>query len=549
MSASSKKKLRREQEAAKLTERQLTEQKEAKKLNLYTTLFVTVLSLLLVIALAVGIFTTVQNSGVRERNTVAVTVGDHEISNAELNFFYVDAINTFMSQYGSYASMFGLDTTKPLNEQYLDEENGLTWADDFVNSAKSTAKTVYALNDAAEAAGYTLPENKQDEIDMTIFNIEAYATLYGYADADTYMKALYGRGASLEAYKEYYVKNVIADAYYSAYGQSLTFGEDELDAKDAEDPKAYNAYSYNYYYLATSRFLEGGTVGEDGTTVTYSDEEKAASIVAAEEAAKLLCDESTTSVALFDKAINQLSINENTEIAAASVACDDYLYNSVLSLVSDWVTDDARVEGDMTYIPSTSTSTDADGNEVTTTTGYYVVYFRGSNDNTYPLTNVRHILVPFEGGQTDSNTGITTYSDEEKKAAWDKAEDLYEQWKSGEANEDSFAAMATEFSSDTGSVANGGLYEDIYPGLMVSEFEDWCFDNRKTGDTGLVETTYGVHILFYVSDSETNYRDYMINRDLVNAATSEWYDALVDAMTVTDGDVKYIAKDLVISNG
>ena len=203
----------------------------------------------------------------------------------------------------------------------------------------------------------------------------------------------------------------------------------------------------------------------------------------------------------------------------------------------------------MTYIPSTSTSTDADGNEVTTTTGYYVVYFRGSNDNTYPLTNVRHILVPFEGGQTDSNTGITTYSDEEKKAAWDKAEDLYEQWKSGEATEDSFAAMATEFSSDTGSVANGGLYEDIYPGLMVSEFEDWCFDNRKTGDTGLVETTYGVHILFYVSDSETNYRDYMINRDLVNAATSEWYEALVDAMTVTDGDVKYIAKDLVISNG
>ena len=549
MSASSKKKLRREQEAAKLTERQLTEQKEAKKLNLYTTLFVTVLSLLLVIALAVGIFTTVQNSGVRERNTVAVTVGNHEISNAELNFFYVDAINTFMSQYGSYASMFGLDTTKPLNEQYLDEENGLTWADDFVNSAKSTAKTVYALNDAAEAAGYTLPENKQDEIDMTIFNIEAYATLYGYADADTYMKALYGRGASLEAYKEYYVKNVIADAYYSAYGQSLTFGEDELDAKDAEDPKAYNAYSYNYYYLATSRFLEGGTVGEDGTTVTYSDEEKAASIVAAEEAAKLLCDESTTSVALFDKAINQLSINENTEIAAASVACDDYLYNSVLSLVSEWVTDDARVEGDMTYIPSTSTSTDADGNEVTTTTGYYVVYFRGSNDNTYPLTNVRHILVPFEGGQTDSSTGITTYSDEEKKAAWDKAEDLYEQWKSGEATEDSFAAMATEFSSDTGSVANGGLYEDIYPGLMVSEFEDWCFDNRKTGDTGLVETTYGVHILFYVSDSETNYRDYMINRDLVNTATSEWYEALVDAMTVTDGNVKYIAKDLVISNG
>ena len=40
MSASSKKKLRKEQEAAKLTEKQLTAQKEAKKTSLYTTAFV-----------------------------------------------------------------------------------------------------------------------------------------------------------------------------------------------------------------------------------------------------------------------------------------------------------------------------------------------------------------------------------------------------------------------------------------------------------------------------------------------------------------------------
>ena len=55
MSASSKKKLRNEQEAAKLTERQLAEQKEAKKLKLYTAIFVVVLAALLVVALWVGI--------------------------------------------------------------------------------------------------------------------------------------------------------------------------------------------------------------------------------------------------------------------------------------------------------------------------------------------------------------------------------------------------------------------------------------------------------------------------------------------------------------
>ena len=54
MSASSKKKLHNEQQAAKLTERQLAEQKEAKKLKLYTTIFVTVLVALLVIAVVFG---------------------------------------------------------------------------------------------------------------------------------------------------------------------------------------------------------------------------------------------------------------------------------------------------------------------------------------------------------------------------------------------------------------------------------------------------------------------------------------------------------------
>ena len=38
MSASNKKKLRKEQESVKLTEKQLTAQKEAKKLKLYTAI-------------------------------------------------------------------------------------------------------------------------------------------------------------------------------------------------------------------------------------------------------------------------------------------------------------------------------------------------------------------------------------------------------------------------------------------------------------------------------------------------------------------------------
>ncbi len=37
---------------------------------------------------------------------------------------------------------------------------------------------------------------------------------------------------------------------------------------------------------------------------------------------------------------------------------------------------------------------------------------------------------------------------------------------------------------------------------MVEPFEDWCFDEtRAAGDYGLVKTTYGYHIMYYVSST------------------------------------------------
>lgn len=546
MSASSKKKLRREQEVAKLTERQLTEQKEAKKLNLYTTLFVAVLAVLLVVAVTVGVTNTIKTSGIRERSTTAVTVGTHELSNAELNYFYIDAINNFLNQYGSYASMFGLDTTKPLNEQVLDEATGRTWADDFVVTAVENARSIYAVADAAKAAGYTLTAEQQTEVDYAIANMEMYGAMYGYPDIDTYIKSMYGNGASKESYVEYYTMNVLADAYYNSYAESLTYEDADLRAAEAENYNQFSSFSYNYYYLAASKFLQGGTEDEEGV-LTYSDEEKAASVTAAKEAADSLITEEVDSVEKFNEAINALSINSETEVS--STECIDFQYSSVLSLASEWITDDARKEGDMTVIPSTSTSTDAEGNEVTTTNGYYVVFFRGSNDNEFALADVRHILVSFEGGTYDETTGTTTYSEEEKEAAWTAATEIMESWKAGEATEESFAALANEKSTDPGSNTNGGLYEAVYPGQMVEPFEQWCFDNRKPGDTGMVETSYGVHIMYYSGDNATTYRDYMITNSLKTADVNAWYEALVEAATVTKGDTKYLSLDAVLANG
>ena len=542
MSASSKKKLRNELEAAKLTERQIAEQKEAKKVKLYTTAFVVVMAAILVIAATIGVTQFINTSGMREKNTVAMSVNGTDLNNAELNYFYIDVLNNFYSQNGSYAGLFGLDVTKPLNEQVYDESTGETWADYFLDAAKTNAVSVYSISQAAEAEGFALPEENAAELDSAISNMELYAAMYGFSDADAYVKAMYGNGASVDGYRTYVEKTLLANAYQTAYGDSLVYEDADLRAAEAENFDEYSSFAYNYYYLAASRFQQGGTTAEDGTT-TYSDEEKAAAVAAAEEAAKTLTGEDITTIEALDAAIASLSINAEST-TAASTRYDAQRYTSISSSIAQWLADDARAEGDITYLPNATT--DADGNE--TISGYYVVRYESTIDNAFALKNARHILVSFEGGTTDSATGVTTYTDEEKAAAKTAAEEILNQWKSGEATEASFAGLAAEKSTDPGSASNGGLYEDIYPGQMVAAFEDWCYDDsRKAGDTGIVETEYGYHIMYFSGNSDQTYRDYMIRNTLTSDAITEWYNAIVDSAEVTDGDVKYLSLDMILS--
>lgn len=546
MSASSKKKLRKEQESAKLTEKQITAQKEAKKLNLYTIGFAVVLVALLVIAVTVGVTQTITNSGVREKNSVAMTIGDHEVNSVEMNYYFMDAVNNFYSQYGSYAAMFGLDTSKPLNEQVTNEEDGLTWADDFLSTAKQTAVAAYAMKDAADAAGYALSEEEQSSLDSQLASLDLYATMYGYSSADAYLKAFYGNGASKESYAEYMTTRTLADSYYDSYSDSLTYTDADLRAAEEDNYNAYSSYSYNSYYLAASKFLTGGTTDEEGNT-TYTEEETAASVAAAEEAAKALASGEYASVEELDATIAALEINEGQD--AKSTVYTDTLYASVNSLYQDWITDGSQEEGDMSTFAYTSSSTAEDGSETTVTNGYYVVYFQGANDNAFPLANIRHILVTPEHNHEDDeeHEDGETYSEEELAAAKATAEEILAQWEAGDATEDSFAELANEKSAD-GDGTTGGLYENVYPGQMVTNFNDWCFDeSRKAGDTGIVESTYGYHVMYYVGDSDMTYRDYQIESELRSADVESWYTAATEAMTQTDGDAKYIRMDLVIS--
>ena len=176
-----------------------------------------------------------------------------------------------------------------------------------------------------------------------------------------------------------------------------------------------------------------------------------------------------------------------------------------------------------------------------------MVLFQSVNNNAFALKDVRHILVSYEGGTTDEN-GTTTYSEEEKNAAKEAAEKILKEWEEGEKTEDSFAALAKEKSTDTGSKENGGLYEAVYPDQMVDPFEDWCFDEtRKVGDTGIVQTDYGYHVMYFTGDNEVNYRDYLVKNDLLEETITNWQTALNDATSVEVKFTKLLDRDLVLN--
>ena len=548
MSASSKKKIRKELNAPALTEKQQQELKEAKKLRLYTGLFAFVIVAMIVVVLA----SRVLGSGIIPRSTTALTVGDSEISAAELNHYYVDSINGWLNNYGKVASLFGLDTSKPLDEQFYNEAEEQTWADYFLEQATLSAQNMYAVYNAAKADGFTMSDEGKASIEASVSNLRMYAPYYNFSSVDGYIAAMYGEGCNEKTFRQYAEVQMTAQEYAAAHSQSLTYDEAAIRAEDDANPDNYSSFSYNYYYLANSTFYQGGTEDEKGNK-TYSDEEKEAGRIAAEAAANSLL--TATNAVELDAAIAALEVNADATTAPKSTNHTDYAFSSIPAAIRDWVAGE-RTEGDIAVIPNETTTHDHEAdvectgeNDTTTVSGYYVVLFGGENKNLTNLVNIRHILVSFQGGKTDSTTGTVTYSDEEKAAAKAKAEEILAAFNAGEKTEEAFGKLAAEKSTDTGSKSNGGLYEDVYPGQMVTNFNDWCFDAaRQPGETGLVETEYGYHVMYFVSTSDTTYRDLMIESTLLNNDMVAWETALVEANELTVKNTKYVDTGLTFSS-
>lgn len=509
MSASTEKKLRQAAREAGTDKKQLAAEAAAKqkaKSKRRWTLGTVAVCLLIAAILLL-------NSGLIYRAT-AYTVGDRSYSAAEVNYNYATQYYYFANQYGGYASIFGLDTSSGI--QGLDGQDCPmgegSWRDYFLSAAESQLSQMTVLLDYAAENGITLTEDELAAVDENFVGLNEYAKAMGYANADKYFAANYGEGVNSALVRRAYIDSALSGKALTALTDSFQYSADELKAQYESYNGDRDLYDYDYYYIAAETVE---TTAEDGTTSSAAtDETLAEAKTKAEQIVELYsASEGEDFTARLNDAISAV-------VPDASAYEQSSVSGGSLGEYKDWVMDASRRAGDITCI------------EHSTGSGYYLVVFLSHSDNDYPLAQVRHILVKAEADENGA------YTDEAKAAAKLRAEEILAEFEAGDKTEDSFAALAEQYSEDDGSNTNGGLYNSVAKGQMVEEFDAFCFAGHNPGDTAIVygeSGSYaGYHVMYYVGEGE-NYRDYIARSDLQSEAVNAWLTDKVASYAVSTG--------------
>ena len=479
-------------------------QKAEKRTNrLYT-----VISILFVIVAAVAV---IWRTGYIQRSATAVTIGDEKYTAGDVNFYFENIYRNFLSQASSSLNYIGLNVNVPLRDQIITEqaaemvggEAGVSWHDAFMEQALLQMTIVKVANERAEAEGYVYPDGLMVQYEESMASLRETAAAAGLS-VDDYLATNLDPTIDEELYGKHLLMMMKYSAYAEDYANSLVYTDEDLEAVYQADPTTYDRVTYEYVIIDGSA---PSTTDANGNSVSATDEEKAAALEGAKQAAEDM--------------LAALRAGEDLETLAADNEKAHYSYSDQGVLYGDnvttWLFDDARKSGDAAHLDNNGTN-------------QYVVHFIDRGRDESPTIDVRHILFPINNTLTTEDEG---YEEEVLKAmdeAVAKAEEIYAQWQAGEATEESFGALAMEYSTDS-SRYSGGLYTQVPPGYMVEPFNDWCFaEERKPGDTGIVETTYGAHIMYFVGDNLVGWK-LDATSVLQNSDATAWLDEMAATYT------------------
>lgn len=552
MGKGNRERLKKAQAAAELDMSSTFKKKKQKR---STPAWVYTLTVVLALVILVGVLagSMFANSGIMLRSTDVVEGDNYSIDGAMISYYFYSNYNSFLSYIGNYASAFGLDTTKSLKDQAYGET---TFFDYFMDQALAQAENIVLFCEEADARGITLDEEELAGIDENLEALSAAAVQYGYTPA-TYISMVYGAGVKEKDVRRAIEYSMLASKCAAEVDEELRAGvtDSDIDAYFAENTNdflyadilshtvtvALESKEEGYDYEAEkaeadalmAKLAEAKTpdelkkalathIAESGFDIAYESE-------AEDYDASLLPDEATLATrraeiintavtnAIEGKAAEATESTETAEKVFAAVlkALTDSATKAVAALESEviwgdetdaekWYSDAARAAGDITTITSTD--------EENYTASVYMIVSPMAKDET-PSRDVSHILVSFD--------------DYEKEAdAEARADEILAEYLAGTQSKEAFDALAEKYTADSAI-----SYEEVCLGVMVAEFENWLFDDaRKVGDTDIVKTTYGYHVMYYAGENSPTWRV-----EVKSAIVAERSEKLVEEKTAAYG--------------
>lgn len=426
-------------------------------------------------------------------------VNGEDISRVEFDYHYNTAVNNYLSQYGYYLYMMGIDPSSDFTSQMYSEN--LTWGDYFQQLAVENIVRDKSLLKQAKDEGFTY--DVSEDYDSFETSLERAASEAG-ATVNDYRKQLYGVYATQSRLEPVLEEALYVAAYYDELSDRQTPSMEDIQAYYDENKANYDSVDYRMVTVEAELPTEPTELADPVDEETEEEDETAEG-----EETEAAYEPSEAEIeAAMDKAKEEADKAEET-VAAEGELYENQRQSAINSNIRSWLFEEERKAGDTTVI------------EDSTNHRYYVVSFEKRYLDETRSVDMRVVITAEDNGQA-----------------------ILDEWKAGAATEESFSEICDKYNDPAVTQAEGGLLEGVSSSGMPAEMSSWAHDEaRKPGDTTVIseEDQTNTYVVYYVG---TNDEEWVISirQTLLNQRMTEYISGLVADGQVEDpkGNLRYL---------
>lgn len=469
-------------------QRRAEEEKKAKKEQLRNT----ILGVLAVVAVF-AFFVSFPIRNWMTLNGTYVEIAGEGVNKVEFDYQFNMIKNNYFTQNSYMLSYFGMDTEGDLSTQMYSDT--LSWKDYFDKMTVQTiAQNKLMIKEANEKGfQYDVTEDYNEYLQMIKDNAETQGIT-----EEEYMIAAFGEYATIDRLENAIKEALHANAYYQQVGEDIYPGEAEVNAYYEEHKDNYDSVDYRIVKIEADLPTEPTELADpveettEETTTEDNTTEETPYTPSEAEVAKAMADAKAKAEEALKTISTEGTLSENV------------LRNTAVSVLRSWLFDGERKAGETTIIEDEEMHT------------YYVLEFLKRYRDETPSADLRLIITDQGNGQA-----------------------ILDEWKAGEATEESFIKLVETYSIDTAT--EGGLYEGVLPLSGADDLDTWVSSKHTKGDTVVIDiddTTQ--YVMYYIGENKPNWQ-LTIESSLLADNVEEYLKNLIADVDVKDkGNLNYI---------